>query len=150
MPVSTYSCTESEQDSFEMEQEQNSSSEDDLPLSAFTSYTSRNGTKWSKSAPRTSRTKSHNIVSRPPGAIGVAKDAKSALQSFILFFDADIINILVDSTNIYIDTIKNKFERVRDTLYTDTVEMKAFIRALLVSGTGGFVVTIRCWCARNA
>ncbi|GBP47722.1 hypothetical protein EVAR_14253_1 [Eumeta japonica] len=78
--------SESEQDHSEVDAEHDmSSSDEDMLLSALASYQSRNGTKWSKLSPPTTRKRSHNIVSRPPGALGIAKDAKTALQSFNLF-----------------------------------------------------------------
>lgn len=42
--------------------EQDSEEDEDVPLSTLASYQSRNGTKWSKIPPPTSRTRSHNIL----------------------------------------------------------------------------------------
>ncbi|KAJ8721321.1 hypothetical protein PYW07_002096 [Mythimna separata] len=121
-PLGSPYHSDTEQDGEEVEDE-----DEDVPLSTLASYQSRNGTKWSKIAPPTSRTRSHNILVRPPGSVGVAKDAKTALLSFLLFFDADIWNVLVDSTNIYIDIIKSKYQRDRDASHTDVIEIKALI-----------------------
>lgn len=85
----------------EQDGEEDEDEDEDVPLSTLASYQSHNGTKWSKIAPPTSRTRSHNILVRPPGPVGVAKEAKTALLSFLLFFDADVWNVLVDSTKIY-------------------------------------------------
>lgn len=41
----------------------------------------------------------------------------------------------MNSTNIYIDTIKDKYQRARYASHTDVIEMKALIGILLVIGT---------------
>lgn len=127
--------SESEQDAEEEREQNDSTSEDDLLLSALARYQSRNGTKWSKFPPPPTRTRSYNIMSRPPGPIGIARDAKTALQSFFIFFNEDILNILVESTNVFINTIKTRYQRDRDANTTDIIEMKAFIGILVVIGT---------------
>ncbi|CAK1592570.1 unnamed protein product [Parnassius mnemosyne] len=56
--------SDTEQDGEEDEEE-----DEDVPLLALASYQSRNGTKWSKIAPPTSRTRSHIILLRPSGSL---------------------------------------------------------------------------------
>ena len=133
VPLSSPHISDSEQEADELERD-GDSQEDNVPLSQLAGYLSRNGTRWSKFPPPTSRTRAHNIMTRHPGPKGIARDAKTCLQSFLLFFDSDILNILVECTNIYIDTIKEKYQRQRDANLTDLIEMKAFIGVLLVIG----------------
>lgn len=61
------------------------------------------------------------ILSRPPGPIGkdkdADKDAKSALESFDLFVDSEILDVIVKSTSIYIDSIKSRYQNERDEGY---------------------------------
>lgn len=119
------------------EQESDDVSDDDdenVPLSQLAVYESRNGTKWSKIPPVPTRTRAHNIMTRPSGPKGIARDVSTPIESFLLFFDSDILTILVESTNIYIDTIKHKYQRDRDAKPTDLVEMKAFVGLLLLIG----------------
>lgn len=91
--------------------------------------------KWSKTPPATSRTRQSNIVIHLPGCKSAAKDAKSVLDTFSLFFDEHVIDLLVKNTNIYINTkVQPNFERVRDARLVSPNEMKAFVGLLIVAG----------------
>lgn len=48
------------------------------------------------------RTRQHNIITHLPGVKGVAKNAKTPHDAFKLYFDEELMNILVFNTNIYI------------------------------------------------
>lgn len=74
-------------------------------------YTSKDGTKWNKVCPtKNVRTRQENIIVRLPGVIGPAKNATCPLEAWQLFFDNDIMRELVESTNIYIESIHDKYK----------------------------------------
>lgn len=59
------------------------SSDDNVPLSTFSNYyQSRNGTRWNKTPPPSSRTRSHNILVQQCGPKGNAKNAHFLIQIF--------------------------------------------------------------------
>ncbi|CAG5014263.1 unnamed protein product [Parnassius apollo] len=109
---------------------------DDIPLSSLRDqyYTSKNGTKWRKTPYPVTRTRTCNILTERAGPKDAAKNAKSELECFGLYFDQSIIEILVNSTNIYIEHVKSKFYRDRDAKLTDILEIKAFLGMLFVMG----------------
>ena len=72
-----------------------------------------------------------------PGPIGVAKSASTEINCFDLFFNDQIINLIVTCTNIYIDNIEDAYDRERDANHTDSIEIRAFIGILLYSGLYG-------------
>ncbi|KAF9405686.1 hypothetical protein HW555_013690, partial [Spodoptera exigua] len=83
-------------------------------------YKSTNGTIWHKDIPSVTRTRTQNIRLRPTGPKGnAARSAKDPLSCFELFFTQDILEILVRCTNIYLDKIKENFQRNRDAKPTD-------------------------------
>ncbi|CAK1584515.1 unnamed protein product [Parnassius mnemosyne] len=111
------------------------SSDDNVPLSTFSNYyRSRNGTRWNKTPPPSSRTRSHNILVQQCGPKGNAKNAQSPLSCFELFFDESLLQIIVESTNIYINIAQSKNKRDRDARQTNMMEIRAFIVLLLVIG----------------
>lgn len=91
--------------------------------------------KWSKLPSSTSvRTRAHNIVIHLPGVKRFAKNAKSCTECFQLFFDKDVTELLVMNTNLYIEKIRDKFQRDRDALSTDIIEINAFLGLLIMAG----------------
>ncbi|KAH9632821.1 hypothetical protein HF086_016302 [Spodoptera exigua] len=130
----------------ENEEERSSESDelsdsDNVPLSQLAPgrrgsvYKSTNGTIWHKDIPSVTRTRTQNIRLRPPGPKGnAARSAKDPLSCFELFFTQDILEILVRCTNIYLDKIKENFQRNRDAKPTDIVEMRAFLGLLYIMG----------------
>lgn len=111
-------------------------SEDDLPLSYFINdyHTSKNGTKWKKHPYPLTRTRSQNIRTQRAGPKGAAKHASSEVECFELFFDEPVIEMITNSTNIYIDKVRPEYSRERDARRTDAIEMRAFIGMLFVIG----------------
>lgn len=70
------------------EESELSSDEDE---STDKSYTGKDGTKWnSQPPPCNSRTRSHNLVTHLPGVKGLAKNAKTIVDSWTLFFSDDV------------------------------------------------------------
>lgn len=95
----------------------------------------KNGTQWSKILPRITRARPHNIMVKLPGVIGqTAVNARTELNCWNLFFSDNILNMIVDYTNQYIEIIKDKFQRVRNCRPTNLIEIKAVIGLLYLAG----------------
>ncbi|CAK1599069.1 unnamed protein product [Parnassius mnemosyne] len=122
------SSSDSEQSLYESENEASSfSSEYYLGKDKFT--------KWSKnSSSHRIRQRAHNIVLQLPGPKGNAKNAKSKTDCFKLFFDSDIIDLILRHTNEYIQKIRERFQRERDAKNLTIEELQAFFGLLLMSG----------------
>lgn len=102
------SCSDSESNATEQasedEDEQLWSDSDDIPLQVYVStqtYDGRDGTKWKLEPEKQSRTPRHNIIRGgihkvvlPPG-----KHIIDPIDSFKLFFDEHILEIIVEHTN---------------------------------------------------
>lgn len=95
--------------------------------------------KWRKTSnePRNVRTRSENLVIRLPGPKGEARTKSTAIDCFNLFINNTVVRIIVTSTNIYINALKERFDRERDARCTNAVEIRAFLGILLLSGTLG-------------
>lgn len=114
--------------------------EEDTPLGNlyFSRDKDKRVIKWRKFVnPQSVRTRSCNIIVRLPGPKGDAKNTKSAIECFNLFFDPTVIRMIVSSTNIYIAHVRNRFLRERDARDTDETEVRAFIGILILSGALG-------------
>lgn len=93
------------------------------------------GTKWRKMPWKVTRTAAHNILVKLPGVVGhTAKNAKNETDCWRLFFDERILTLLIENTNAYINSIKQKFTRSRDCEETDKIEIEAFIGLLYFAG----------------
>ncbi|XP_022184406.2 piggyBac transposable element-derived protein 4-like [Nilaparvata lugens] len=114
---------------------------DDVPLANvyLVRDKDRNVMKWAKSPPlpRNVRTRAENIIVRLPGTKGEAREKFSEIECFNLFMDDKLIRLIVTSTNIYINLIREKFQRDRDARMTDDVEIRAFLGILFISGALG-------------
>lgn len=94
-----------------------------------------NKTKWSKHCPpQNVRTRRTNIVLQLPGVKSYAKSKKSPLDIWLCLFDDEMLNKIVDCTNIKINSISQKFSRDRDVRSTNIVEIKALIGLLYLAG----------------
>lgn len=92
-------------------------------------------TKWMKhNDVFHSKTRSKNIVSKLPGVRPSAKNAKTYMDSWNLIFPNEIINIIVECTNLQLDIMRNKYQRERDCLPTDFEEVNAFLGILYMAG----------------
>lgn len=137
--------TNSEEEAGESDQNENVETDDDdgLPASSANSnqptkfFMGKDGTKWSGTCPnRNTRTRSRNIMKiHLPGPKGIARETKTEIEIWNLFFDDAVINTIVHCTNIYIDKIRNNFEREQDASYTDAIEIRAFIGLLYLIGS---------------
>lgn len=91
----------------------------------------RDKTRWAKNVAST-RIRKHNLVIHLPGPRHEAREVQTPASAFLLFFNSVIINILVNHTNEYINTLD--YSRDRDMKPTDSVEIKALIGLLILSG----------------
>lgn len=98
-------------------------------------YISKNGTKWAKHAPSTSvRTRRQNIVIHLPGAKGTAKNLVDPLQCWSAIFTNDMLDIIVQNTNIFIQKNSANYKDQSDVKPTNIVEIKALIGMLYLMG----------------
>lgn len=98
--------------------------------------------KWKKTPTelRNVRTRAENLVIRVPGPKGEARGKTSAIDCMRLFINDTMLRIIVSSTNIYINLVKERFERERDAKTTNPVEIPAFFGILLLTGALGSVI----------
>lgn len=111
---------------------------DDVPLSDFRQfYLAKDGVmKWSKIPPRQNvRVSSYNII-KSKHKVGVrnkAKNEKTPLDAFSLYFDDFHLEKIEKYTSIYIEKIRPKFARERDALDTNKAEIKALLELLFLA-----------------
>lgn len=92
-------------------------------------------TKWYKVPPPKTKTQKYNIITHLPGCKGPAKNVTTPAESFILFFDEFVLDLLVENTNKYIiEVVKDKFSRTRDARLVTKNEIKAFLGLLIAGG----------------
>ncbi|KAI4471976.1 piggybac transposable element-derived protein 4 [Holotrichia oblita] len=95
----------------------------------------KDGTHWKKDPPKISKTRPHNVVTKLPGVEGQdARNAKTELECWNLFFTEIILNLLVQWTNQHIENVREKFGRERDCRPTNKAEIKAFLGLLYLAG----------------
>lgn len=98
-------------------------------------FIAKDGTKWNKVKSNSAvRTRKHNILVHSPGPKFEAREAKSIEDCWNLFFNDEIVNLVTESTNIYIQKIKSNFSRDRDARLTDVIEIRALIGILYFIG----------------
>lgn len=119
----------------ESEQEGDTDKEDDDDLGTSFFWGKDKITKWNQNLPLKSvRTKPHNLITHLPGVKGNARVAKTAVDCWNNLFTEEMLAMIVEYTNQYIDSIRSKFSRERDVKYTDLIEIKAFIGLLYLAG----------------
>ncbi|CAG4939825.1 unnamed protein product [Parnassius apollo] len=80
-----------------------------------TSYTSKDGTKWSKDCPRQSvRVRSENIITNATGVKGTAKLAKTEIETWSLFITDSMLNTVLRCTNIQIKDKREKHPKTNE------------------------------------
>nr|CAH7765836.1 unnamed protein product [Callosobruchus chinensis] len=93
-------------------------------------------TKWRKHQyPLNVRTRRQNIISHLPGPKGNAKNSTTPLQTFQNFIDQNIIDAIVENTNISISSIKEQYQDPQDVTPTNATEIHALIGLLILIGT---------------
>ncbi|CAI6359412.1 unnamed protein product [Macrosiphum euphorbiae] len=92
-------------------------------------------TKWKKNPPpRNTRTAHCNIITHLPGVKPHARNAKTIIESWSLFFPDNVIQEIVTCTNIYLTKIRINYGRERDVLDTSVVEIRALFGLLYIAG----------------
>lgn len=92
-------------------------------------------TEWLKHVPsKIGRTRKHNITTHLPGVKSIARDAKSPLECWQLFFPDSAIQEVVDNTNIYLTEMRKNYGRERDCSNTSFDEIRALIGLLYLAG----------------
>ncbi|KAJ8878721.1 hypothetical protein PR048_019307 [Dryococelus australis] len=92
-------------------------------------------TRWGKHLPRRPRnvrTGARNIISHPPR--GIAKNVDTILESWKMFFPANIVEEIVDYTNKYLTKMRQRVSRPRDCLNTTLKKMYAFLHLMYIAG----------------
>lgn len=100
-------------------------SDDEIPLSKRVQcFYGKDGTKWNCRKPN-QRTKnpSYNKITEKPGVTNLAKDAKTEIDAWYIFFTGLMIEQIVSCTNIYSDKIKTNFPKEQDIAHTTAREM---------------------------
>nr|XP_015905033.2 uncharacterized protein LOC107437514 [Parasteatoda tepidariorum] len=111
--------------------------EDESSLSATDFYIGKDKvTKWlKKKYSQSVRKPARNIISKLPGNTAYSKHVASPVDAWNVLFDSKMLNMMVENTNIYIESIQERFTRERDARKTDETEIKAFIGLLYLCGT---------------
>jgi hypothetical protein len=87
-----------------------------------------NITKWNiDGSPLNVRTRSHNIILHLPGVKRYAKDAKSIVDCWNLFFTDTVIEEIVNCTNIYLVKIRINYRRENILLFLIIIRNKSNI-----------------------
>jgi len=89
-------------------------------------YIGKDGiTKWCKiKPPVNARTRVQNIITHLPGPKKEARGNKCEIEILNLFIDDNITRIITHCTNIYIETIRDKFQQSRDSRLADVTEIR--------------------------
>lgn len=115
--------------------EQEASSSEEEEINEYEYIGKDKISKWTRNKPTsTVRRRNHNILLQLPGVLGEARNAVTAYDSWKCIMSEDIIEIIVKYTNKYIEKVKDKFQRERDSRTTDVIEMKAVIGLLYLAG----------------
>lgn len=114
---------------------EDSSSDDDVPLSRHRNFFGKNRFRWSAHPPVSrSRTLQHNIVQQPPGLKpnfrGVLHANTKALDLWSLFFTEGMLEQIVRHTNEKIRTVRQNYQNQTAVHDVDIIELKAFIGLL--------------------
>ncbi|KAK9719494.1 Transposase IS4 [Popillia japonica] len=116
-------------------EQETADSDEDIPLAQLAYFLGKDNTKWRKTAPPSTRTRHYNIFTGKPGPKGAAKNAVSVVDTWSLMISEEILQLIVQHTNIYIHTQMDRFSRERDARETNISEIKALIGLLYHAGT---------------
>ncbi|XP_073509360.1 uncharacterized protein [Phyllobates terribilis] len=108
------------------ETEQDGDSDEDEDVESY--YMGKDKKKqWNKKPLQKKRREPQNIITHLPVVIGIASNAKTAVEFWNSLFTDDILDSIVTYTNQYIDIIKDKFICNRTIKATDEIELNAFL-----------------------
>lgn len=92
-------------------------------------------TKWYKNNPPSNvRTRRHNIVLHLPGVKRIARDAKSVLDCWKLFFPDTVVIDIVECTNKYLAKIRANYQNNKNVRDTTKEEIDALLGLLYLAG----------------
>lgn len=93
------------------------------------------GCRWNTELPpANTRTSARNIVTKSRGNRGNARLVQSPLEAFSLFISDEMINMIVEYTNIEICKNRQKYSVITSTIAnTDAIELKALLGLLIFS-----------------
>ena len=92
-------------------------------------------TWWQEKVPKTaSRTQPQNIFRERPGPKGLALNAKTPIDFWGLFISPEIIDLLVQKTNVVIQEKRLNYKQSTKARDSDITEMKAFLGLVLLAG----------------
>lgn len=79
-------------------------------------FIGKDGTsRWKKQCTNKSiRTRKENIIVRLPGVRSYGKDAKSVLDCWSLYFTDNMLEIIVERTNLYISKLAGKYTSIKE------------------------------------
>lgn len=97
-------------------------------------FSGKNGTQWRKQPWKKTHSRPQNIMRVLRGVIQAARKSKTEIECWKLFFSDDILDLIVANTNNYIQIVKDKLHRERDSRPTDITEMKACFGLLYLAG----------------
>ena len=91
---------------------------------------------WQKEMPNSAvPTRPQNIIRERPGPRGPALQAKTPYEFWELFVTPEMLELLVEKTNLFIRDKRENYTQKSEARDTDNVEMKAFLGLLLLAGT---------------
>jgi len=143
------SDTEQEINDDQVESDSDGDSDDNITLSSLRTrrssvqvhaphYKCKDGQKWYKQAPRTNiRTRAENIINEKPGVKGAAKEAKTEVECWKIFFTEEMKNVILIHTNEEIlrrQANCNDPKRLYYMKETTATELDAFIGLLYIAG----------------
>nr|XP_023022605.1 piggyBac transposable element-derived protein 4-like [Leptinotarsa decemlineata] len=100
-------------------------------------FLDKNKSKWAKFPNRRNvRTRSENIVIHLPGVKGIARQKKTAIDCWLLFFTEDMLDDIVRYTNVKLGNKATKYNTSHQYLVkeTDKMEIKAVMGLLYLTG----------------
>ena len=93
-------------------------------------------TKWYKNpcVSKFAKTSLQNLLKFYLGPRNNASHIEDELQAFLLLITNEMIEEIVECTNMYITAVQSNYDRERDAKITTKTELKAFLRLLVLSG----------------
>jgi hypothetical protein len=81
------------------------------------------------------RTRIHNIATHLPGVKSAAKHTTTSIEAWETFFTEEMLQLIVECTNLEIQRIRENYSRERNANPTNIVELKAPIGLLFLQET---------------
>lgn len=98
-------------------------------------YIGKDGTRWDKRMPVSTRTQISNIIRESMPNVGTeARELKLPIECFSKFITDEMLLLIVDNTNKYITSVQGNFRRERYAYETNIREIKGLIGILLICG----------------